>query len=274
VRRRKSDNKKILRLFRWTVTIACVAMTDERQAPKRGLIDKLRWRWFALWPISIALAVYPVSNRILRSAFLFCILLLIIGLLGFFWRVKWLRFTTLALVAFAIVCFVIPGNPIDNDSLRRAYTRSLKRYEGSRYVWGGENSLGIDCSGLVRAGLINAEFSEAFRKRNPALLRTSASLWWHDCSAGALGEGYRELTFPLFDAQAINQIDSTRLQPGDLAVTEDGIHVLAYLGNKTWIEADPFPQRVITVSVPTTNEWFDTPVKLVRWRQLQTADAN
>jgi hypothetical protein len=251
-----------------------VATTDERQLPKRSLIDKLRWRWFALWPISIALAVYPVSNRILRGAVLFCILLLITGLLGFFWRVKWLRFTTLALVTIAIVCFVIPGNQIDNESLRRAYISSLKKYEGSRYVWGGENRLGIDCSGLVRAGLINAEFSEAFQKRNPALLRTGASLWWHDCSARALGEGYRELTVPLFDAQAINKIDFSRLQPGDLAVTEDGIHVLAYLGDKTWIEADPFPQRVIIISVPTTNEWFDTPVKLVRWQQLQSANPN
>jgi hypothetical protein len=254
--------------------MVCVATTDERQAPKRDLIDKLRWRWFALWPISIALGVYPVSNRILRSAVLVCILLLVTGLLGFFWRVKLLRITTLVLVSVAIVCFVIPGNPIDNDSLRRAYTRSLKRYEGTGYVWGGENRLGLDCSGLVRAGLINAEFSEALRKRNPVLLRMSASLWWHDCSARALGEGYRDLTILLFDAQAINQIDSSRLQPGDLAVTEDGIHVLAYLGDKTWIEADPFPRRVMIVSVPTTNEWFDTPVKLLRWRQLQSANQN
>jgi len=245
--------------------------TDEKQAPKRGFTDKLRWRWFALWPVSIALAAYPVSNRILRGAFICCVLLLAAGLLGFFWRVKWLRFTTLAIVALAIVCFGMPGKQIDNGALRTIYIRSLKKYEGSRYVWGGENRFGIDCSGLVRAGMIDAEFSEAFRTCNPALLRAGTSLWWHDCSARALGEGYRQLTDLLFDAQTINGINDPRLQPGDMAVTDDGIHVLAYLGDKTWIEADPFPRRVLIVSLPTTNQWFDTPVKIVRWRQMQLA---
>jgi hypothetical protein len=242
--------------------------TEEKQAAKRGFIDKLRWRWFALWPISIALAAYPVSNRILRVTMICCVFLLVAGLLGFFWRVKWLRVTTFALVVLVIICFILPGTQINDDALQASYIRSLKKYEGTRYVWGGENRLGIDCSGLVRVGLIDAEFSEAFRTRNPALLRAGTSLWWHDCSARALGEGFRQFTIPLFNAQTINEIKETRLQPGDLAVTEDGIHVLAYLGEKTWIEADPFPRRVVIVSLPTTNEWFDTPVKLMRWRQF------
>ncbi|MBI3986575.1 MAG: C40 family peptidase [Lentisphaerae bacterium] len=30
----------------------------------------------------------------------------------------------------------------------------LRRYEGTLYVWGGENRRGIDCSGLVRKKVI------------------------------------------------------------------------------------------------------------------------
>jgi hypothetical protein len=242
----------------------------ETPAVKRGFREKLRLRWFALWPTTIALAAYPVANRILRVAMICCVLLLVAGLLGFFWRTKWLRFAILAAIAAAGICFILPGESIDSISLRGAYIHSLKKYEGTHYVWGGENVLGIDCSGLVRAGLINAEFSEAFRTRNAALLRAGASLWWHDCSARALGDGFRQLTFHVFDAESINRINDARLQPGDLAVTDDGVHVLAYLGDKSWIEADPTLRRVLIVTLPTTNDWFDAPVKITRWQQLQT----
>ncbi|MFN2599036.1 MAG: NlpC/P60 family protein, partial [Pyrinomonadaceae bacterium] len=51
--------------------------------------------------------------------------------------------------------------------MRRAYIASLESYEGTRYVWGGENSRGIDCSGLVRRGLINADFHEGVVTANP-----------------------------------------------------------------------------------------------------------
>jgi cell wall-associated NlpC family hydrolase len=144
----------------------------------------------------------------------------------------------------------------------------LRGYEGTRYVWGGENRLGIDCSGLVRKALVNANVSEGVRSLNPSALRTAISLWWNDCSARALGEGHRELTQHLFDASSINQLDFAKLQSGDLAVTDDGVHVLAYLGEGNWIEADPDMRRVLVLSVPSTNTWFDTPVRLMRWRQF------
>jgi cell wall-associated NlpC family hydrolase len=142
------------------------------------------------------------------------------------------------------------------------------KYEGTRYVWGGENRLGIDCSGLVRKGLINANIRLGLQTLNPRLVRSALDLWWHDCSAKALRDEYRNYTARLSQAQNINDIPPDLVLPGDLAITSDGSHVLAYLGDKTWIEADPNEMKVIAVEIPSDNMWFKTPVYLVRWSQL------
>ena len=46
---------------------------------------------------------------------------------------------------------------------------------------------------------------------------------------------------------------------------------LAYLGGKTWINADPKGKFVVvSKTAPDTKDaWFSTPVKLVRWYRLQ-----
>ena len=163
---------------------------------------------------------------------------------------------------------MIPGRAYDASKLRISYVASLGIYEGTTYVWGGENRLGIDCSGLVRKGLIVADYRQGIFTLNPALLREGFSLWWHDCSAQALGEEYRHGTRLLFDAPGINELDHSRILPGDIAVTRDGVHTLAYVGNQTWIEADPTVHRVIKVQVPTKNAWFEQPVNILRWSQL------
>ena len=150
--------------------------------------------------------------------------------------------------------------------------RALKSYEGTPYVWGGENRRGIDCSGLIRSAMIDANWQRGLKTCNPALLRQAFSLWWHDSSALAMKQEYRGQTRLLFTSRSLNETDYTRLQPGDIAVTQSGAHVLAYLGDRTWIEADPnalFGDRVIQVQVPTRNAWFRTPMSLMRWRQLQ-----
>lgn len=221
-----------------------------------------------MWPLTLGLLLYPVSNGIIRIATLVAIVILWLGAIYYSWRWKWLRMAFIGLpVLFAIFC-LLPGQKINRASLQQDYVGSLRNFEGSRYVWGGENRLGIDCSGLVRAALINSSAKQSVQTFNPALMRCASDLWWHDCSARALGEEYREQTFKLFEAPALNGMESGRLRPGDLAVTDDGIHVMAYLGGSDWIEADPDMKRVIIVTVPSANAWFNSPVKLMRWRVL------
>jgi hypothetical protein len=60
---------------------------------------------------------------------------------------------------------------------------------------------------------------------------------------------------------------------GDLAVTADGIHVMAYLGSSRWVEADPFARKVIELVSSTDNPWFRTPVVFVRWKWLGASES-
>lgn len=52
-------------------------------------------------------------------------------------------------------------------------------------------------------------------------------------------------------------------------MTPSGIHIMAYLGGKTWIEADPAVGRVCQFTVPEqVNGYFSTPMNIVRWTVL------
>ena len=226
-------------------------------------------RWYALWPITAAIFLYPINNFPLRLLTIATVASLWIGLLYFFWRRAVIRIATLFIAGCAALFLICPGRDYNRDELRRNYIGSLIGYQGTRYVWGGENGLGIDCSGLVRRGLIMANYKQGFSTFNPRLLREGLPLWWHDCSARALGEEYRRRTRFLFSAPGLNTANYTTLLPGDLAVTEDGIHVMAYLGGGEWIEADPDARSVSTLKVPGTNAWLSEPVRFVRWTQLE-----
>jgi cell wall-associated NlpC family hydrolase len=171
------------------------------------------------------------------------------------------------LLALALVS--LPGRKADAQALRQAYVDALLSFEGSPYVWGGENRFGIDCSGLVRKGLINANLRFGLQTLNPRLLRQALYLWWNDCTAQALRDSYLGLTERQSSAAQINDIDARLLLLGDLAVTAGGEHVLAFIGKGMWVEADPGEMRVIRVQTPAKNTWFRTPVHVVRWTQLR-----
>src|SRR5467141_1180605 len=175
--------------------------------------------WFVLWFIAVALILYPIKNSILRACAILAVSGLWFGLLALCWDRRALRFTLLLLTATIAGFLLLPGGSVDPNTLRQRYVDSLVRYEGTKYVWGGENTLGIDCSGLVRKGLINAELREGLSSLNPRLVRQGLSLWWFDSSAQALGDEYRHKTRRLFTTPSINSLDHSRLRPGDFAVT-------------------------------------------------------
>jgi hypothetical protein len=43
---------------------------------------------------------------------------------------------------------------------------------------------------------------------------------------------------------------------------------MAYLGDLQWIEADPEAGKVIILAAPSQNSWFDSPMRIVRWKVL------
>ena len=213
--------------------------------------------------------LFPVGCRITRILLLASATILCMRCIFLLRTHKLAVFAILAIGLIVLVWLCFPGRPGDPSVLKQSYIQSLKQYRGTLYVWGGENRIGIDCSGLVRRGLINANVRTGLLTLNPKLVRTALVLWWNDCSARALRDEYLGFTARLFQAESINSIASTTLLPGDLAVTSDGVHVLAYLGDKTWIEADPSVMKVITVLTPSDNVWFQAPVHIVRWNQLK-----
>ena len=128
-------------------------------------------------------------------------------------------------------------------------------------------------SGLVRKGLVWGQLWHGLRTLNGKPIRDAVALWWNDCSALALRDGHRGWTVELFRQASVGATDHARLRPGDLAVTAGGSHVMAYLGQRTWIEADPGAGQVIEVVLPTENPWFKTPVVFVRWKWLSVSQS-
>jgi hypothetical protein len=164
---------------------------------------------------------------------------------------------------------VLPGHAVNAEQLRAHYLHSLNIYEGTTYTWGGENQQGIDCSGLVRKGFICANLKQGLLTLNGTQIREACSLWWYDSSALAMRDQYRGKTILQFKAPDINSLDHSRLLPGDIAVTESGVHTLVFIGETTWMQADPGRGAVQYEYVPVTdNGYFTMPVHILRWELL------
>lgn len=243
---------------------------------RRIALKALQTFWIVALIVFVVCAYYPVGTKASRLAGVVSFAFLWLGLGVFFWKYRLLRWAVPAVTVAVGIFLLLPGRPVSQEALREKYVGCLKRYVGVLYVWGGENAVGIDCSGLMRRGLMDALFLEGLKTLNPSLVRESIHLWWNDTTARVLGEAAGPtvaVTEPpkgKADAPSINLLDHSLLQPGDMAVTTSGIHVLAYLGDQTWIEADPGVGTVVLAKAPSRdNPWLSSPVNIVRWKLLQ-----
>lgn len=225
----------------------------------------------ALIGVWLYFVLTPVVNTLIRYASLFSFMLIWTYLLWWFWPQTKLRYAWLGGSGLLLALLVFGGRAPAADQLQQAYVSALQRYEGSPYVWGGENHLGIDCSGLARAAMIDAQLQMGLTQVSPAAFRQALSIWFYDAGADTLAAGFRGKTRQVLTTPAINQLDHQQLQPGDMMVDAKGVHAMIYLGDKTWIEADPNAMRVIRVTVPTNNHWFQIPSRIVRWQSLENA---
>jgi NlpC/P60 family/Cobalt transport protein len=229
---------------------------------------------YLLWCLAlflvVVLLIQPISYTIMRLAIVMLIAAIWLGIFYLWWRRVAIRIVSITISVLLLLVAISPDRPVNIAALRSEYIRQLHTYTGTPYVWGGENRFGIDCSGLVRQGLIQANLQQGITTLNPTLMRRGLAMWWFDLSALALRDGERGWTQRLFKASSINQIDLTKLLPGDLATTIDGQHILAYIGQNKWIEADPNYQKTIVVTVPERdNFWFHVPIYTLRWQQLK-----
>lgn len=212
----------------------------------------------------------PVNSTALKLVFLVCGFGASAGLIFLSWRSKPLRGVAMALPLAAIIPFLLPGSEIDQAEVRADYLKRLEGFEGTTYVWGGEASRGIDCSGLPRRALRDALWSYGWRHWNGKAFRKWGEHWWFDASAKALSEGYRNYTVPVGVTGKVREMNYQKLVPGDLAVTADGVHLLVYLGEGNWVQADPGEEKVIIQDGRTAkNEWFFAPVAVYRWGKFE-----
>jgi hypothetical protein len=223
--------------------------------------------WLASIAAVPALALYPIEGRVTKAALLLS-LLAALALPLLLWPRWQVRTIVLICLASPLVMLALPGRSYSRAALRASSVDVLRSFDGTRYVWGGEGRSGIDCSGLVRQALIRSSLKEGLSSMDGDLVRLAAALWWFDTSARSLRDGYRDQTTFLLEAPTTNAVPTELLAPGDFAVTSDGVHVLAYLGESRWIEADPTLGRVVTLDTPTTNPWFARPVHIMRWKAL------
>jgi cell wall-associated NlpC family hydrolase len=218
-------------------------------------------------------AFTPVQSQFTKIPFVISLVAIPVTLI-WIWTRLCLPLATLVVVL--VSPFAYPSKAVDRDGLRQAYVASLQLYLGVPYVWGGETRLGLDCSGLMRRAWESALWKEGFRTRNPALWREAVFVWWNDCSAKEIGRGYRGHVQVIGETPRLNDLSANSLQLGDLAVTGGGAHILAYLGNDLWIQADPNlvngGDKVILTRRPSTNGWFHLRAQLRRWRLLDHSE--
>ena len=222
--------------------------------------------WCGALVVMVVVAVQPINRTALRLLFLLASCVVIGGGVYVSWpRKKW-RWGWGIPAVFAFL-FLLPGEGrVDLHRLNDRYIANVHAYQGTRYVWGGENGQGIDCSGLPRAALRRAMFVQGLKTANGYLLRSALSNWWFDASAKAMLEEYRGDTLRLGEAKSIARADHARLIQGDLAITDDGVHCLVYVGEQKWVQADPSAGKVIEVSADGENYWLKHAVEFVRWR--------
>ncbi|MCI1674696.1 MAG: NlpC/P60 family protein [Ancrocorticia sp.] len=121
---------------------------------------------------------------------------------------------------------VLAGNLISGLT-GQDLVESAMKYLGTPYVWGGEDSSGVDCSGLVQL---------AFADLGILVPRVAADQGTLGVSVGSLAEA----------------------EPGDLLIFRNGEHIGIYLGNNQMIHA-PQPGETVEVS-----EVYNTPTSIRR----------
>jgi hypothetical protein len=137
-------------------------------------------RLFPAWRLSLIFVVlahlFPIRIGVLRLAMVVGLVMVWFGVPLLFRKPRFVTAIWAVVTALLGTLFLGPGRTDNPQALRQEYVRALQRYVGVRYVWGGENSRGVDCSGLVRIGLIDADINRGVMTLNPMLIREGCSL--------------------------------------------------------------------------------------------------
>lgn len=238
-----------------------------------------KWRfialplWLLLWLFTFWAIWTPIQFFKLKIALLVSLVLIVLGAFVLFNRQRTLLTTLLLAFVIAFVTFGLwPAQNYSKPELRSAYVSSLRSYLDTKYVWGGENGRGIDCSGLIRRAMVDALVNRGWQEMNPSLWRVAAQIWWTDFAARDMKESDNSFFQPRFEVASLNPLVDSKVEQGDVAVTRNGVHVLAFVGERTWIQADPNlangGDKVILTKTDSKNGWFTQKMVICRWKLL------
>mgnify|MGYP000200458649 CR=1 FL=1 len=241
-------------------------MTEQKHRHHRVFF---KW-WIRISVLTLIVCLFPVSYRSTRLLEAILIPSLFVSGSWLFFKKGLSIIATTALSLFFLLIIISKEKKINPKRLQEAYIEELKTYKGTYYIWGGENKLGIDCSGLARKALINALWKNGLNE--PQGFYKAFYLWWNDSTAKSMAAEWKGLTLKVSAKdQTINTLDYTAIRAGDLAITDDGVHVMIYLGAKEWIEADPGVKEVIQIGAPNKDfAWFNYNVTICRWSILNS----
>ncbi|MBS1798045.1 MAG: C40 family peptidase [Acidobacteria bacterium] len=152
--------------------------------------------------------------------------------------------------------------PVTVEQKRDDYVASLKSYEGMNYARYGDDS-GISCSTLIR---------RAFVETNGLDGPSRAFIDAHPCDSDEMESGCGGQLTGVLKADSLKSLDYSRIEEGDIAIigNDEGLHAMAYIGNETWIHADPITEKVIEIDEPEENDdWVTFRVNVMRWNALR-----
>ncbi len=146
------------------------------------------WVLMALLLATAVVVRISVMTTAVRLLLVFTIVFgIFVGILHLLRFVKFYHgavYPVIFFLVFAVLWNVLGNKPYDVAMLRQAYVKRLHGFENVSFVWGGETTNGIDCSGLARVALWQAMMRQGIREMNPRLLGSELwSFWWTDMSA-------------------------------------------------------------------------------------------
>ena len=257
----------------------------EEQTEKRPGSRMDRFRTMCLWIFAAGLVGCAIALRMSVITTTVRALLVVTLLFGLFTGLLYLLrlvgsrpgavYPAIFFLGLFAVWAVLGNKPPEVVELRDRYMWRLHTYQGAPYLWGGETDDGIDCSGLARAAMWQAMLYEGLSEFNSGLLGPKLwRFWWRDMSARAILEGEYGYTEVIGHADQLAGYPTGLLELGDMAVTDDGIHVMIYFGDDKWIEASPDDLKVVANKAPADSHrpWFRRPVTLVRWSILASEE--
>ena len=227
-------------------------MPKKRPAQFRGSRRTAVRVYWAMWGLCAAVWLYPVGNDVIRIMEVILTASCVVWTFILWWPARWLW----GIAGLVTLLLIWPGRDYDRIALREAIAARLPAYEGTRWVWGGENFLGMDGPGLARRSAIEGTALHGLKTCNPRLLRMALSVWW---------SGFPSKSPDAKPPKTVRVVSARNLHLADFAVYGNK-EFEVYAGDGVWFCFHPDGYVSRTRDVNSASPFAAT---VYRWRYLE-----